>query len=272
MKILVLGSNGMAGHTIVKYLKQQNCEVYTSARTNADYIFDVTDKSTIDNIIDNFEFDYIINCVGLLVAESNTRPDRAVLINGWFPHYLAYKLQNSTTKLIHLSTDCVFDGTQGPYTESSKHTEINYYGRSKSIGEVDNNKDITFRMSIIGPELKDGVGLFNFIYKNSDVDIHGWENAWWNGITTLQLAKCIYNYMLNPTCTGIYHLVNNDVIINKYQLLNLINTIFELDKNVIKSSGPKDINKILVDTRHIINTSIPNYEIQLQELKDFINV
>lgn len=270
MKILIFGSNGMAGHVIVKYMQQSNFEVYTAARSNADFLFDVTDRSSIDDIIDNNEFDYVINCVGLLVAESGTRPDRAILINAWFPHYLAYKLQNKTTRLIHLSTDCVFDGSQGPYIESDNHTEKNNYGRSKSLGEVNNNKDVTFRMSIIGPELKNGVGLFNFIYNNTDTEIPGWDNAFWNGLTTLELARCIHEYMLKPNFTGLYHLVNNNVSTNKFELLQLINEVFELNKKIIRSKGPKDINKILVDTRQECNFKISNYYVQLLDLKNFI--
>jgi dTDP-4-dehydrorhamnose reductase len=270
MKILVLGSNGMAGHVVSKYLKEQNYEVLTAARSNADYMFDATNKLSIDILLDTTEFDYVINCVGLLVQESNTRPDNAAKVNSWFPQYLSYKLQNSSTKLIHLSTDCVFDGKQGPYTEQSLHSETNYYGRSKSLGEVNNNKDITFRMSIIGPEIKNGVGLFNFIYNNPDTDIPGWENAWWNGITTLQLAKCIDNYMKNPCVTGIYHLVNNDISINKYELLCLINKIYNLNKNIIKTKGPKDINKILIDTRQEFQANIPDYDTQLIEMKKYV--
>jgi dTDP-4-dehydrorhamnose reductase len=125
-------------------------------------------------------------------------------------------------------------------------------------------------MSIIGPEIKNGVGLFNFIYNNPDTDIPGWENAWWNGITTLQLAKCIDNYMKNPCVTGIYHLVNNDISINKYELLCLINKIYNLNKNIIKTKGPKDINKILIDTRQEFQANIPDYDTQLIEMKKYV--
>ena len=270
MRVLILGANGMAGHVVTRYLKEQNYTVLTAARSNADLQFDATDKDSIDKILDNVEVDFIINCVGLLVKESNTRPDRAILVNGWFPHYLSYKLQNTSTKLIHLSTDCVFDGTEGPYSESSTHSEENFYGKSKSIGEVNNNKDVTFRMSIIGPELKDGVGLFNFLYKNLDTEVPGWCNAWWNGITTVQLAKCIDEHMKNPTITGIYHLVNNENKINKYDLLCLINDVFMLNKTIIKTTGPKDINKVLIDNRKEFPCIIPNYEIQLIEMKNYV--
>jgi dTDP-4-dehydrorhamnose reductase len=103
-------------------------------------------------------------------------------------------------------------------------------------------------MSIIGPEIKgNGTGLLNWIITSPDKELNGWENAWWNGITTLQLAKCIEIYIQNPIISGIYNLVNNDVKINKYDLLCKVNKIYKLEKTIIKSNGPKTVNKILID-------------------------
>jgi dTDP-4-dehydrorhamnose reductase len=163
----------------------------------------------------------------------------------------------------------VFDGTKGHYVETDAHTEMNAYGRSKSLGEVNNTKDVTFRMSIIGQELRTSTGLLDWIRKNPNKELPGWDNAWWNGITTLQLAKCIDRYVQNPSISGIYHVVNNAVNINKYDLLCLINEVYNLDKTVIRTSGPKDVNKILVDTRKEFDFAIPNYRTQLTELRSF---
>lgn len=273
MKILILGSNGMAGHVISKYLAKCGHSIFTVARSNADFLLDIEDTSSTTTFFKEHanDYDFIINCIGLLVKDSIDFPNKAIIINSWLPHAIENAIKNSKTKLIHLSTDCVFDGVKGNYTEDDLHTEKNFYGKSKSLGEVNNQKDITFRLSIIGPELKEnGSGLFNWLVTNKAVDIPGWENAWWNGITTLQLAKCIEQYIQNPNISGIYNLVNNDVKINKYELLCKINNIFSLNKNVIKTTGPKTINKILIDTRKLVDFKIPNYDIQLEELKNFI--
>lgn len=271
MKILVIGSHGMAGHVITQYLKQQGHDVSTIARSNADLIMDVENFAEAQRLKEVAHmFDFVINCIGLLVKDSNDRPDRAALINGWFPHYLEQIFFKSKTRVVHLSTDCVFDGKKGNYIESDTHTETNSYGKSKSLGEINNTKDITFRMSIIGPEIKaNGTGLLNWIITNSDKELNGWENAWWNGVTTLQLAKCIEIYLQNPIISGIYNLVNNDVKINKYDLLCKVNQIYKLEKTIIKSNGPKTVNKILVDTRKLIDFKIPKYDIQLKELQEF---
>ncbi len=272
MKILVIGSNGMAGHIITKYLKQQGHTVTTSAKTKSDINIDIEKISYTDSFFSMLtDYDFVINCIGLLVKDSIDRPDRAAIINSWFPHYLEYNLKDSSTKLIHLSTDCVFDGEKGEYVETDIHTEMNAYGSSKSNGEVNNTKDITFRMSIIGTEIKsNGTGLLNWIMTNPNIELQGWENAWWNGITTLQLAKCISQYINDPKISGVYHLVGNANKINKYDLLCKINEIFSLGKIIIKTEGPKPVNKILIDTRKEIDFKIPNYDIQLHELKDFI--
>ena len=272
MNILVLGSNGMAGHIITKYLIGKGYNVVTFARSNADITIDIEDQSTTIEFFNSIknEYDFIINCIGLLVKDSINRPDRAAIVNGWFPHMIENAIKNSKTKLIHLSTDCVFDGKEGYYSEDSIHTETNWYGKSKSYGEVNNDKDITFRMSIIGTEIKsNGTGLLNWVLTNKDTELSGWENALWNGITTLQLAKCIDQYITNPTIAGVYHLVNNSVYINKYELLCKINDVFELGKTINKTQGPKSVNKILTDTRNAVDFNIPNYDIQLKELKDF---
>jgi dTDP-4-dehydrorhamnose reductase len=273
MRILVIGSNGMAGHMVVSYLRTKKRNVKTVARQNADFCLDIESTETAELFFNNIkkDFDFIINCVGLLVKDSIENPDRAILINSWFPHFLERTFKDSNTKIVHLSTDCVFDGADGKYTENSFHTEKNFYGRSKSLGELNNDKDITFRMSIIGPEIKDnGTGLFNFIYKNTNSELQGWDNAWWNGITTLELAKCIEKYLNNPSITGIYHLVNNTNQINKFELLNKINYIFDLDKKIVRTQGPKPINKILIDSRNEFNFEILNYDDMLTELKEYV--
>lgn len=273
MNVVVLGAHGMAGHIVSKYLKLKGHQVIAVARSNADIEVDFEDRASVDHMFDQLalsDIDFVVNCVGLLVKDSIDRPDRAAVLNSWLPHYLEYRLSNTKTKLVHLSTDCVFDGAQGNYTETDTHTEKNSYGRSKSLGEVNNTKDITFRMSIIGPEIKTtGTGLFNWFVNNSGAEVSGWENALWNGITTLQLAKCIEQYMHTPTVVGVYHLVNNHVMINKYELLCKINDIYSVNKTVVKTLGPKPVNKILVDTRQEIDFAIPDYDVQLTELRDF---
>lgn len=272
MKVAVLGSTGMAGHMITSYLRQQGHDVTTVARANADIKLDIENHTQVRKFFDTIgdDYDFVINCIGVLVKESNDHPDRAVWINGWFPQYAAQRLQHKHTRFIHLSTDCVFDGSQeGNYEEHSVPTETNVYGRSKAMGEVHNNKDITFRMSIIGPELTRHTGLLDWFVLNTETQLPGWTNAYWNGITTLELARCIDIYMKSPVITGVYHLVNNSNRISKHDLLNKINQAYKLGKTVKKARAPKSIDKVLIDTRQEIDFGIPNYDRMLQELAAF---
>jgi dTDP-4-dehydrorhamnose reductase len=272
MKLLVIGANGMAGHVVTKYLKQQGHTVVSVARDNADHSLNIENTESVKSFFTNLEnnFDFVINCIGLLVKDSIDRPDRAAIINSWFPHYLEYVYKNTNTRVVHLSTDCVFDGKKGNYVEDDVHTEMNAYGSSKSLGEINNSKDITFRMSIIGPEIKsNGTGLMNWILTNPNAELQGWDNAWWNGITTLELAKCINTYIKNPTISGIYHLVNNNNKINKFDLLSKINTIYRLDKTITRTQGPKPVDKILIDTKNLVDFNISNYDTMLLEMKSF---
>jgi dTDP-4-dehydrorhamnose reductase len=273
MKVLVIGSSGMAGHIIAKYLEEKNYIVDTAARKDSKFYINVEDTKTTNNFLNEIknDYDYIINCVGLLVKDSISRPDRAAIINSWFPHAIEHAVVDSKTKLIHLSTDCVFNGKKGEYVETDIHDEMNAYGSSKSLGEIDNNKDITFRMSIIGTEIKEnGTGLLHWFLNQSGTDVPGWDNAWWNGITTLQLAKCIDQYMQSPTISGVYHLVNNKNKINKYELLIKFNEIFNTNKNIIRTQGPKPVNKILKDTRCEFDFEILDYDTQLRDLKTYV--
>lgn len=272
MKILVLGSTGMAGHMITAYLSAKGYQVQTAGRSDRnDWYLDVCDTASINNLFSQSDqFDYVINCIGLLVKASEDRPDLAARINAWFPQYLAYLLRESRGKLIHISTDCVFSGSKGQYLEHDPKDEQNFYGRSKSCGEVINNKDITLRTSIIGPELINHIGLFDwFRFHSSDI-IQGYTNAFWNGMTTLQFAKCIDTFIsTKANATGVYHLVNNHNNISKYYLLTLINKIFKCGKTIVPHALSHKIDKTLVDTRKSVQWQIPDYDTQLTELAQF---
>ena len=123
MKFLILGCNGMAGHIISVYLKEQGNEVIGFARQKSRYVEtivgDATDFELLKKIICEGEYDAVINCIGLLNQFAENNHPMAVLLNGYLPHYLAYITKDLNTKIIHMSTDCVFSGKTGGYTENS---------------------------------------------------------------------------------------------------------------------------------------------------------
>ena len=268
MKVLVMGSNGMAGHMVTSYLSDKY-EVTTLARNNADINIDVCDFSSLKNILTNYSFDFIINCIGMLVLESARNPDLANRVNGHFPKYLEKLYENTETKIIHISTDCVFSGDLGSYTEYSEPDATTVYGRSKAIGEINNTKDITLRTSIIGPEISDHrTGLFEW-FINSESSVSGWTNAMWNGITTLQLAKVIETVIENPSVCGLHHPTTEEHI-SKKDLLELINLEYALEKQVLEQEAPYDVDKTLINSKQFF--SIPTYEQQLKELREYGNL
>jgi dTDP-4-dehydrorhamnose reductase len=245
VRVLVLGSNGMAGHVIADVLKKEH-NVITLARNNADINMEITSSNL--NQITLKGFDAIINAMGILVNESQQNKEIANLINTKLPKYL--EANSGNAKVIHLSTDCVFSGKDGNYNELSDTDGTSDYALTKIAGEIDNDKDLTIRTSIIGPELKDGTGLFHWLAKNKNNTVIGFDNHIWNGITTLELAWFlsdvlfyIENIPKTNGLTGIVHLFSDTI--SKYDLLCLINNIFEFNVNINKYNDINDINKTL---------------------------
>lgn len=272
-KVVVLGCKGMAGHVVKAYLEiTSNYDVWGIARgvePEENLInLDVSNTKELKNIFTNANFDVVINCIGLLNKTAEDNPELAVWFNSYFPQLLASYGRKYNFKLVHISTDCVFSGKEGGYTEDSFKNGIGFYAQSKALGEVVNTKDLTFRTSIIGPELKqNGIGLFHW-FMNQEDSIKGFSKAIWSGVTTLELAKAIF-WAIENDLTGLYHLTNNETI-NKYELLNLFKKYTKKYVKIIEVEGKK-VNKSFIDTRKLIDYNIPNYETMIAEMFEFIN-
>ena len=193
MKLLVLGCNGMAGHLISLYFKEKGNDVIGFARSDSSLldktiIGDASDMLLVKRTIEDGQYDAVINCIGLLNQFAENNKAMAVLLNGYLPHYLVEITKNTKTRIIHMSTDCVFAGNDGPYYEDSFPNGTSFYDCSKAIGEIDNDKDLTFRNSIIGPDIKEsGIGLFNWVMRQVG-RIGGFTGAIWTGVTALTLS------------------------------------------------------------------------------------
>lgn len=274
MKILVLGCNGMAGHLISLYFKEHGYDVVGFARSTSrlldnTIVGDASDMSIIKKIVDEGEYDAVINCIGILNQSAENNKTMAVLLNGYLPHYLADITKASKTKVIHMSTDCVFAGNNGPYYEDSFPNGPTFYDRTKAIGEINNRKDLTFRNSIVGPDIKaTGIGLFNWFMKQEG-PINGFTGAIWTGVTTLTLAKAM-EQALKDNLTGLYNLVNNESI-NKYDLCSLFNKYFRADKVVINPDAKLQLDKTLKCTRTDFSFIVPSYEQQIKEMREWVD-
>ena len=270
-RVLVLGAKGMAGHVVAEHLTECGYMVTTLARSSGcNFRLDVEDWAGLGTLMYAIKdsYDVIINCIGMLVESCEKNQDRAICVNSWFPKYLESRCTNYQTKIIHLSTDCVFSGSTGMYSEDSNPDGQGVYSQSKSLGEINNNKDLTFRMSIIGPELKkNGTGLFHW-FMNQKGKISGFENAIWNGITTIELAKAI-DSAIQQDLTGLYHLVP-DEIISKYSLLNMIKLEFDRQIDIDLSYLPNKIDKTLLNSRSDFDFQVSGYQDMIAEMKQWI--
>ena len=274
MKILVLGCNGMAGHLISLYFKEQGHEVVGFARQqsellNSTIVGDASNMSLIKKTIDEEGFDTVINCIGLLNHFAEDNKAMAVLLNGYLPHYLTEITKDTKTKIIHMSTDCVFAGNDGPYYEDTPPNGATFYDRSKAMGEINTAKDLTFRNSIVGPDIKpSGIGLFNWFMKQEG-EVGGYTGAIWTGVTTYTLAKAM-EQALKENLTGLYNLVNNDSI-NKYELLELFNKYFRAGEVKINPNDKLQLDKSLRCKREDFSFIVPSYEQQVKEMREWVD-
>jgi dTDP-4-dehydrorhamnose reductase len=271
-KILVIGSKGMAGHVIFRYLTQLNTyQVYGVARNveNSDRIFnlDIINTNGLNKIFE-LKFDIVINCIGILIKDAEENPDKAIWFNSYFPHYLESITKNTNTKVISISTDCVFSGDKGDYTEKDFKDGKGFYAQSKALGEIVNSKDLTIRTSILGPELnKNGIGLFHW-FMNQTGQINGYSYAFWSGITTIELAKAL-NQIILQDLTGLVILAASPKI-DKYNLLKLFNLLFRNDIIKINSDSKYKVDKSMRSIRSDFNYTIPSYETMVLEMRDWI--
>lgn len=273
MKFLVIGCNGMAGHVISLYLKEQGHDVVGFARQKSRFIHtiigDATDFIMLRNAVVDGEYDSVINCVGYLNQFAESDHALAVLLNGYLPHYLAKITENISTQVIHMSTDCVFSGKTGKYTEDSVPDGTLFYDRSKAMGELNDDKNITLRNSVVGPDIKkSGIGLLNW-FMCQDGAVNGYTGAVWSGQTTLQLAKTM-EAAARSRAHGLYNAVPNGSI-SKYELLKLFNVYIRKEAIEIRPIDGVVKDKSLVRTKYAgFDFPIPDYETMIKELGEWM--
>lgn len=273
MKILVLGAIGMAGHTIALYFKERGYDV--TAYSMAPFLHcknivgDAFETDIFKTMLLTGKYDVIINCIGILNQTAEDNRGKAVYLNSYLPHLIADTINQTSTKLIHMSTDCVFAGNAAPYTEKSLRDGTSFYDRSKALGEVEDTKNLTFRNSIIGPDMNfEGIGLFNWFMKQTGA-ISGYTSAMWTGVTTLTLAKAM-EQSIKENLTGLYNLVNG-VNISKYELLKLFNQYFKNNSLAIIPSDKLQLDKTLMSLRsNDFSFKVPSYEQMIVEMKEWV--
>lgn len=277
MRFLVLGSSGMAGHTVSQYLAERQHEVVGMSRSECPLLHedvvqvygDMYDYSPIDRAIKEGEFDIVVNAVGMLNKACDKQPDAAIYLNSYLPHRLASTVENLPTRIFHLSTDCVFAGNTGPYNEASIPDGTTFYDRTKALGEINDDKNLTLRQSIVGPDTKsEGIGLLNWFMQQHRT-IFGYDRAIWTGLTTLELSKAIEACALDGSI-GLVNMVPDEGGISKYELLQLFNCQLRSEKIEIVPNSSVDIDKTLVRDNYDSSFRPKSYAAQVEEMAEWI--
>ena len=251
-RILILGASGMLGHDLFRYFSRNtNYLTYGTVRKKTNLPSDIERSENIIEGVDAFSFetiknvfntvrpDIVVNCIGIIKQlKSATDPIVAITINSLLPHQLAQLSKEHDSRLIHISTDCVFSGTKGMYTEQDQSDCDDLYGKSKFLGEVHYPQSFTFRTSIIGHEINTSLSLVDWFLAQSGA-VKGFKKAVFSGFPTIEIARVIDEFVIpHPELSGLYQVSAEPI--NKYDLLKLISSIYGKEIDII----PDDIVKI----------------------------
>lgn len=277
MRYLILGASGMAGHMICAYLSSRGYDVTGVSRRPMQKNFvashiqgDLCDHSFYEEVMQGLsEYDVVINAVGILNKHCDQEPDRAVLVNSWIPQRISAHLSQANTYFIHLSTDCVFAGNTGPYTESTFPDGEGLYDRTKALGEARGENTLVLRQSIIGPDLySNGEGLLNWFLQAPE-KIHGYKNAIWTGLTTLELSKAI-EACSQEKPTGLVNMVPKGNGLSKYEILTHFNSLLRNNSVIIEPTELPILDKSLTRTNWAPKYQPKPYHSQFEELSEWI--
>lgn len=281
MKILILGGNGMIGHKMYQVLSKFYVDTWVLFKKKKDQVesYEIFNK---DKIVDNFDLiqfdklnevlnslmpDIIINAAGITIRRGiNDNKYRSIMINSALPQFLDNWTKINNKRLIHFSTDCVFSGKNGFYTEESVTDAEDMYGKTKALGEVISLNSVTLRGSMIGRELENRTELLEWFLNQKENSIKGYSNVVYSGITTFRMANYVHKIICDfPTMHGIYNV--SSISITKYELINLFNSFFKKGTLIIPDSSYTS-NKDLDSTNFYKKTGFekPNWKELVEEL------
>ena len=275
MKILILGSSGILSRALQLYLSKKNIDFLTISREKNNNrnvnLKNISNFKNLEQLIFKIRPTHIINCIGI-TKFNNTYKDKklTVLLNTKMPIFLAELCKLNKIYLLHISTDCVFSGKKGYYSDNSYKDTKDLYGLSKNKGEVKNKFTATIRTSFIGPELNTKKSLLSW-FLNEKKFVRGYSKAFFSGITSLELCKIIYNYFIKK------NILQNKIInigsrrISKFTLLTKIRKIFKKNINIIRYQNfiidrSLDSKKF----RKLTSYKVVKWDKMLSELKKFM--
>jgi dTDP-4-dehydrorhamnose reductase len=267
MRILIIGGTGMLGHAAAKHLSTQH-EVFATYRGTLLPPYGTPVNFDALNTLDVLPkgFDYVINCIGVIKPYIQRNLPAAIEINAAFPWRLSDWCNANGSRLIHISTDCVYSGKKGKYVESDLHDPLDVYGKTKSLGECTDHA-MVLRTSIIGEELRGNLSLLEWVRSRAGQIVDGYVNHFWNGITTNALSE-IFGGIINSNDlyqTGLYHLHAVDDIC-KRNMIELISKRYNLGITV-RDAEPEPIDRTLRSEKPLCKTlKIPTVKEMIEQL------
>jgi dTDP-4-dehydrorhamnose reductase len=268
MKIYIIGITGMLGSELFKRFKENKFfEVRGSTKKNKllilkkhskciDFNISVNNLEDLKKKILNFKPDCVINCVGIIKQKISKKSnvDDILYINSIFPHKLYFITKSINSRLIHFSTDCVFDGTKGNYLENNEPNSDDIYGKTKFLGEINYQNTCTIRTSIIGHEYYNKLSLLEWFLSNKN-KCNGFSNSFFSGLTTLEVYKFLVNSFLKKKYSGLLHLHSKKI--SKYNLLKIIKKVYNKKTQIKKKHKPRidrSLNSIYLKTHFFYKT------------------
>jgi dTDP-4-dehydrorhamnose reductase len=277
IRVLVVGGSGMLGHRAWLALRQR-FDTWTTlrSRNGLPAIFDdarvitdvdVTRLETIQRVIFSVQPTVVVNCVGVVkqLASAND-PVIAISTNALLPHQLAALCRSAGARFIQISTDCVFSGRKGMYTETDQPDPEDLYGQTKLLGEVTTPGALTIRTSMIGRELRTTSGLVEWLLSHRHGRVEGYRRAIFSGFTTQTLAALIGDVIeRHPTLTGLYHVAADPI--NKWDLVNRLNQRFKAGITIVPSDTVQ-IDRSLDASRFLAATGMapPGWDAMIADL------
>jgi dTDP-4-dehydrorhamnose reductase len=248
VRVLILGGAGMLGHRLWRTWHRR-FDVFVTVRKAASYyttqcdlftperLMGGVDVKRTDDVLAAFAWsrpDVVINAVGIIKQlKESEDPLSSLEINALLPHRLALACRACGIRFIHISTDCVFSGKTGRYTEQSLSDAVDLYGRTKYLGEVHGEGSLTLRTSIIGREVETRLGLIEWFLAQRGGRCRGFSRAIFSGVTTPAFADLLADIIVNhPTLHGLYHVSSEPI--SKYDLLRLVNEVYQLGVTIEK--------------------------------------
>ncbi len=245
MKVLILGGGGMLGHKLYQVLSEK-FETFVTLRGglkrferfglfNPENVIegvDATDFDTVTRAFANVKPDVVVNAIGVIKQLKEAKdPITSLTINALFPHRLALLCQAVDARLISMSTDCVFDGKKGNYTEDDNANAEDLYGRTKCLGEVTGENCLTLRTSIIGRELETSHSLVEWFLSNRGAKVRGFTKAIYTGFPTVVMSGVISDIIDNHnSLSGLYQVASEPI--DKYKLLLLLRDAYKVDVEI----------------------------------------